>query len=440
MSFTLPSLLNPYLPQKRSNYSNTQFRADLNAGVTVGLVALPLALAIGVASGVRPENSVIAGIVGGTLVSLFGGSRVQIGGPAAAFIGLVFATVIAHGLSGLLIALMMSGFILLAMGLLRMGSLFRFVPEAVITGFTNGIAVLIAVAQIKGFLGLDIAVMPVDLPKQLQSLMHALSTTTWQTALLGMFCLGLLSLNFWTRLPGKLPASMWILLIGTGIGLVFTAINRDGAVIATIGTTFGSFSSSELSLRLPDLGDNGIGARLLTLAGPAIALALLGAIESLLCARMADDLYTKQHKLGPSESEAHDSNRELIGQGIANVITPLFGGIATTGTIARTLTNIRSGAATPVSGIVHAITLLLILVVAAPVAQHIPMTVLAAILLWVAWGILDVRYLAKGALEDRATAALTIVLTLFAGLTPAVFCGVACYWIMKRTMKEKKSV
>jgi sulfate permease, SulP family len=420
----------PFLFSTFGNYQRKDFQADLGAGLTVGLVALPLALAIGVASGVKPENGLITGIVGGALVSIFGGARLQIGGPAAAFIGLVYATVANHGFNGLVIALMMSGLLLLLMGLFKVGNLLQFVPDAVVVGFTNGIALLIVAAQLKSLLGLEALKFPGDMWGQLQVVARATEQINMTTLCLGLVCLGML-----IKWPAaiqqktKLPATICMLFLGSALAPL--ASMCGGEKIATIGSEFGKLDAQLLAFNLPSFSD----ANLITLMGPAISLAMLGAIESLLCARIADDIYTRHAAL--SNPERHDSNQELIGQGIANVITPLFGGIATTGTIARTMTNIKSGGTSPWAGIIHALTLLLFLLIAAPLARHIPMTVLAAILLWVSWNMFDPKYHVKGQRINRVTAVITLILTVTAGLAWAVLIGAAVYWAIHAQIPTK---
>jgi sulfate permease, SulP family len=424
--------MRPYLFDSISSYNRSKFQADLGAGITVGLVALPLALAIGVASGAKPENGLITGIVGGLLVSMFGGSRIQIGGPAAAFIGLVYATTAQFGFDGLMMALMLSGAFMIAMGLLKLGNLLKFIPDAVITGFTSGIALLIVVAQTKAFLGLEIGKLPGDTVGQSKLLWAALPTVNLST-----FLLGIAALAFLFKWPKsltakfKIPTTILVLLLGSLLAPLFSWCG--GQSIATIGSAFGGLGSASLNFHWPDLGNTSISA----LIGPAFSLALLGAIESLLCAKIADDLFNKER--APKTPEVHNSNQELIGQGIANFFTPLFGGLATTGTMARTITNVKSGAQTPFAGIFHAITLLVVLLVAAPLAKHIPMTVLAAILLWVAWGMFDGKYYLQKDRLNAMTAFITLALTIFWGLAAAVLIGTASHALMTRVSQGQSA-
>jgi sulfate permease, SulP family len=433
--------MRPYLFDSISSYNKRKFQADLGAGMTVGLVALPLALAIGAASGAKPENGLITGVIGGLLVSIFGGSRVQIGGPAAAFIGVVYGIVTQFGFDGLMIALMLSGVIMFVLGLLKFGNLLKFIPDAVVVGFTNGIAVLIVVAQIKAFLGLNVEKLPGETIDQARMLWAALPSTNFSTFALGVAALMLLfswPKSIQTKL--KLPATVVVLLLGSLIAPLFSWCG--GQSIATIGSAYGDFGgfgnsggtnglgNGSITLHWPTLGTT----RILDLISPAVSLALLGAIESLLCAKIADDLFNKERN--PQYPEVHDSNQELIGQGIANFFTPLFGGLATTGTMARTITNVKSGAQSPLAGIFHALTLLLILLVAAPLAKYIPMTILAAILFWVAWGMFDVVYHLQKSRINASTALITLTLTIFWGLAPSVIIGTASYWLIRRVTEH----
>jgi sulfate permease, SulP family len=421
--------MRPYIFDSIFSYDRSKFQADLGAGITVGLVALPLALAIGVASGAKPENGLITGVIGGLLVSLFGGSRIQIGGPAAAFIGLVYATTAQFGFDGLMLALMLSGVLMIAMGLLKFGNLIKYIPDAVITGFTSGIALLIVVAQTKAFLGLEVGKLPGDTVGQAKLLWAALPSVNLSTFLLGVAALAFL-FNWPKSLQTKfkIPSTILVLVLGSLLAPLFSWCG--GQSIATIGSAFGGLGSASLSVHWPDIGSTSITA----LIGPAFSLALLGAIESLLCAKIADDLFNKER--APKIPEAHNSNQELIGQGIANFFTPLFGGLATTGTMARTITNVKSGAQSPFAGIFHALTLLLVLLVAAPLAKHIPMTVLAAILLWVSWGMFDSSYYLQKDRLNGLTAFITLALTIFGGLAAAVLIGTASHALMTRAARN----
>jgi SulP family sulfate permease len=355
-------------------YRATDFQADLSSGITVGVVALPLAMAFGIASGVKPEQGIITAIIAGFLISALGGSRVQIGGPAGAFVALLYAIAERFGVANLLIATIMAGVLLFIMGALRLGNLIRFVPVPIIVGFTNGIAVVIALQQVKDFLGLQIERMPANSLSQLHALASHLHTINVSALAVGLLTLGIVVAwpksylrvrPGWRRWLARAPGTIAALIIGTMLVKLF------GLPVETIGSRFGGIPQSLPRLALPDF--NWETAQ--NLVAPTLAIALLGAIESLLCARVADGMI----------DDRHDPNQELMAQGIANFITPFFGGIAATGTIARTVTNVRTGARSPISGMIHALTLLVIVLVAAPLAYDIPLAALAGILLFVAW-------------------------------------------------------
>jgi SulP family sulfate permease len=412
----------PRLLQELRNYDSAKFTADLGAGLTVGLVALPLSIAFGIASGVNPENGLFTAIIAGFLISALGGTRVQIGGPAGAFIVVIYGIVQQYGLANLLIATMMAGVLLLAMGLTGVGALIRFIPVPVVIGFTSGIAVLIALSQVKDFLGLAIGPMPADFFSQVSAIGRHLHTLDWASLAVGLG--SLLVVAMWPRLAtlagragmGNLPGRA--ALVGRIPGTIAALVIATLAVVLfelpveTIATRFGGIPQSLPDLALPAFD----WATVRQLVAPTITIALLGAIESLLCARVADGMI----------HDRHDPNQELMAQGIANMVAPLFGGIPATGTIARTSTNIRAGARTPIAGIVHAATLLLIVLVAAPLAAHIPLAALAAILLFVAfnmgdWG--EFRRLRRFSFNYRAVMLSTFLLTVVFNVTVAVEVG-----------------
>ncbi|WP_457444700.1 SulP family inorganic anion transporter [Roseateles sp. P5_E4] len=413
--------LHPFRPRMlalRAGYSRQRFLADLGAGLTVGIVALPLALAFAIASGLRPEQGLATAIVAGLLISLFGGSSVQIGGPAGAFIVVVYGILQRYGLANLLLATMGAGVLLFAMGALRLGVLVRYIPVAIVTGFTNGIAVLIALAQLKDALGLSRVPMPADFFGQIGVLSaHAAGFNPWAVATTAAAVTVLL---LWPKNIGQQALSgvrRWMALLPS------TVIALVGATLATalldlpletIGSRFGGIPRSLPALAWPDASWEG----LRQLVIPTLTLALLGAIESLLCARVAD-------KLTP-DLPRHDPNQELMAQGIANLVAPLFGGMPATGTIARTVTNIRAGATSPVAGIVHALSLLIILLVAAPLAVHVPLAALAGILLVVAWNMGDWHEFARLRRFNftyRTLLVGTFTLTVVTDLTVAVEVG-----------------
>ena len=385
-------------------YSWPMFVADLGAGVTVGLVALPLAMAFAIASGLAPEAGIYCAIVTGFLISAFGGSRFQIGGPTGAFVVVIAGIVATHGVNGLFMVTMMAGVILVVLGLTGMGTAVKYLPRPVVIGFTNGIAVLIASTQIRDFFGLQIASVPSEFAARLETLASAFPTLSPAATLFGVVSLaGMIVLR---RVVPRVPGAIVALLLGTAAALAF------GAGIDTVGSRFGGIPSGLPQWKVPDFQP----ALIPTLIRPAITVALLGAIESLLSAVVAD-------RMG---GDRHNPNTELVAQGVANIASPLFGGLPATGAIARTATNIRSGARSPVSGMLHAVTLLVVLLVAAPLAKFIPMPVLAAILLMVAWNMGEWHEIPKVlrlTKTDIAVWAVTFGLTVFADLTLAVEVG-----------------
>lgn len=387
-------------------YSLRQFAHDLASGMTVGLVALPLAMAFGIASGVSPEAGLYTAVVAGFLISALGGSRVQIGGPTGAFVVIVAGIVARFGLEGLSLVTLMAGGLLVIMGVSGLGSAVKFIPRPVIIGFTNGIALLIASTQIKDFLGLRTGTVPSSFLPRMKLLAVNIRTLQWQTVAVGIAALAIILL--WPRVNKRVPGSILAVLSCT---FAVTVLHFH---IETIGTKFGGIPQGLPPFTLPHLHAEHIEP----LLPSAFTVALLGAIESLLSAVVADTM----------AGDRHNSNVELIAQGIANIASPLFGGIPATGAIARTATNIRSGAKTPVSGIVHSLTLLVILLAAAPLARYIPLATLAAVLFVVAWNMGEWREIA-GVLRlskaDIAVWAVTFALTVVADLTVAVAVGMA---------------
>ncbi|MBL8448250.1 MAG: sulfate permease [Zoogloeaceae bacterium] len=353
----------PKLADTLQGYGKAQFTHDFAAGLTVGVLALPLAMAFAIASGMSPTAGIWTAIVAGFLISALGGSRVQIGGPTGAFIPIIYAIVVDYGVQNLLIATMLAGFMLLAMGAFRLGNLIRFIPVSVVIGFTNGIAVVIFLSQIKDFLGLKIENLPGEFFGKIHALATHLHTIDLPTVALAVG--SLLLLLFWNRLAGRftwlarMPGPLAVLVIATAAN-TFLQLPVD-----TIGTRFGGIPQEVPPLALPALSLSTLGKLIV----PALTIAMLGAIESLLSARVADNQI----------DDRHDPNQELIAQGIANVVAPVFGGFAATGAIARTATNIRTGGRTPVAGIIHALVLLAVVLALAPLARHIPLATLSAI-------------------------------------------------------------
>ncbi|MDM8348859.1 SulP family inorganic anion transporter [Pseudomonas sp. sp1636] len=381
---------------------------NLVSGVIVGIVALPLAMAFAMASGVKPEQGIYSAIVGGVLVSVFGGSRLQIAGPTGAFIVILASITAEHGIDGLQIATMMAGAMLLALGITRLGAVIKFIPAPVIVGFTAGIGVIIWVGQWQDFFGLP-RVGGEHFHEKVWHLVHLLPQLHPATTLLAMLSLALVLLS--PKLPGlqRVPGPLVAMLVVTLLQALF---QFDG--VATIGSAFGGIPQG-----LPEFGLPAVSlSRIIELIGPAFAIAMLGAIESLLSAVVADGM----------AGSKHDSNQELIGQGIANLATPLFGGFAVTGAIARTATNLRNGGTSPLAGIMHAITLLLIILFLAPLASDIPLCALAAILFVVAYNMSELRHFKRMILRapraDVAILLITFGLTVFSDLVIAVNIGV----------------
>ncbi len=377
---------------------------DLIAGIMVGIVALPLAIAFAIASGVSPEKGLISAVIGGFIVSLLGGSRVQIGGPTGAFIVILYGIVQQYGINGLMLATIMSGIILMIMGFAQFGSLIKFIPYPVIVGFTSGIAVIIFSSQVKDFFGLDIAVVPADFVGKWAAYGQSLPSLNLPT--LGIGVLSLLIILFWPKLSRKVPGSL-IAIIATTVVVQYFHLN-----VATIASRFGEIPSMIPAPTLPHFDF----AAIRQLIMPATTIALLGAIEALLSAVVADGMIGSRHK----------SNMELIAQGAANIITPIFGGIPVTGAIARTATNVKNGGRTPVAGIVHAITLLLIMLLFGKWAKLIPMPTLAAILIIVAWNMSEIKVfqqLLKSPKSDVIVLLTTFGLTVIFDLTLAIEIG-----------------
>ena len=408
------------------NYNMHLFSRDVSAGLTVGMVALPLAMAFGIASGVPPEAGIYTTIIAGFLISVFGGCRVQIGGPAGAFIVIIYGIIAQYGLSNLLIATIGSGIILFLMGLFKLGSFIRFIPVSIVIGFTNGIAVLIGLSQVKDFLGLTIDKMPAGFFGQIEAL--ASHVSTFNPYAFGVALVSFLVVMFWPkgyamngpawkRWIAHLPGTVIVLVLST---VVVSAFNLP---VETIGSKFGGIPQKLPDLAIPDLSFSALRG----LVGPMLTIALLGAIESLLCARVSDAM----------TDDRHDPNQELMGQGIANFIVPFFGGIPATGTIARTVTNIKSGAASPIAGVVHAVTLLVVILAAAPLASDIPLAALAAILMFVSWNMgnwKEFSRLKAMTMSYKVTLVATFLLTVIFDLTVAVEVGlvISCVFFIYR--------
>ncbi len=388
-------------------FARVHWLPNLIAGLVVGIVALPLAMAFAIASGARPEQGIYTAIIGGGLISIFGGSRLQIAGPTGAFIAILAGITAKYGIAGLQVATLMSGVMLLLMGLARMGGVIKFIPAPVVVGFTAGIGVIIFVGQWSEFFGLP---KPVGehFHEKLWHLLQSLPNTHLSTlsfALLGLLLVLLTpKIKFLARVPGPLVAMIVVTLLQM-------ILHMPG--VATIGSAFGGIPTGLPTFVVPEMSV----PQIITLIGPAFTIAMLGAIEALLSAVVADGM----------SGTKHDSNQELIGQGLANIAVPFFGGFAATGAIARTATNIRNGATSPLAGIMHAITLIAVLLFLAPLASDIPLAVLAAILFVVAWNMSEVKHFAHllktAPIADRLILLITFVLTVFADLVVAVNVG-----------------
>ena len=421
----------PKLVDSLKGYTREQLGTDIGAGLTVGVVALPLAMAFAIASGLKPEAGLFSAIIAGFIISALGGSKVQIGGPAGAFIVIVYGILERYGLANLILATAASGVLLFVMGLLKLGTLIRFIPVAVVIGFTNGIAVLIMLSQAKDFLGLKVNNMPADFFGILRTLNEALPTL--QAPAFALACGSLALIVLWQRVfstqqgqaPAKglrrmlqvVPGSIVALIAATSIAL---GLNLP---VETIGSKFGGIPSELPSFVWPEFS----WGSLQHLTMPIMTLTLLGAIESLLCARIADGLI----------GDRHNPNQELMAQGVANFVTPFFGGMPATGTIARTVTNVKSGGRSPVAGMVHALVLLLVVWVAAPLANHVPLATLAAILMFVAWNMGEWHAftdLKQFRAPYRMTLLAVFLLTVMVDLTVAVQFGLfaACITFIYR--------
>jgi len=389
----------------RRGYSFADFRADTLAGLTVAIVALPLAMALAIASGTTPDKGLVTAIVAGFLISALGGSRFQIGGPTGAFIVVVFGVIQAHGFDGLLLATIMAGVMLVAAGLLRLGDLLKYIPGPVVTGFTAGIAVIILASQLKNLAGLTLEREPADFVAKVQALWQVRETVNWAavTVAAGTIAVILIGRRFAPRAPGFLVAVVLAALVSYAFALP----------VDTIASRFGTLPSSLPPIAFPAISLQ----RLHDLMPSALLIAFLAGIEALLSAVVADGMAGTRHR----------SNAELVGQGIANIVSPLFGGLCATGAIARTATNIRAGARSPVAGIMHAVFLLAFMLWAAPLAGYVPLAALAGVLVIVAWNMAEphrLRHLMRAPRDDRLALLLTFGLTVLLDLTVAIAVGV----------------
>lgn len=420
------TMFKPEILNTLKKYSSKTFLNDLTAGIIVGIVALPLAIAFAIASGVEPERGLFTAIIAGFFISLLGGSRVQIGGPTGAFAVIVYGVVAKYGYSGLAAATVMAGILLIMLGAFKMGGLVKFIPYTIVTGFTAGIAVTIATGQIGDFLGLSISVFPEGFSKMPGNFVGKIETyamnithINYYSLIMASVCLALIFI--WPHFCKKIPGSLIVIILATAANILlkkYTGLETD-----TIGSRYGSIPSTLPSPLLPQFSVETITALFPT----SISIAVLAAIESLLSAVVADGM----------TGTKHDSDTELIAQGIANIASPIFGGIPATGAIARTATNIKNGGKTPVAGIIHAITLLLIMLILGKYAVYIPMAALSAVLINVSWnmaGFPAVKALLKGQKSDIFVLAATFLITVFIDLTVAIEFGLgfAAFFFIKK--------
>lgn len=412
-------MFKPELFNSLKNYSTKTFVSDLIAGVIVGVVALPLAIAFAIASGVSPERGLFTAIIAGFCISFFGGSKVQIGGPTGAFAVIVYGVVNKFGYEGLVIATIMAGILLILLGAFKMGGLVKFIPYTIVTGFTAGIAVTILTGQIGDFFGLTTGKMPGDFVGKIKVYIESFNTINWYS--FGIAAISLVVIFLWPKINKKIPGSLIVIILATVVSLILE--HTLGWKTDTIGSRYGAIPSSLPAPTIP-----GISLDLIKQLFPtAISIAVLAAIESLLSAVVADGMIGSKH----------DSNTELIAQGIANIASPIFGGIPATGAIARTATNIKNGGKTPIAGIIHAVVLLLIMLLLGKFAVYIPMAALAAVLVSVAWnmaGIPAIKALLKGQKSDICVLAVTFIITVFIDLTVAIEIGLgfAAFFFIKK--------
>ena len=397
------------------NYTREQFIKDIIAGLIVAIIALPLSIALAIASGVNPEQGLYTAIIAGFFISFLGGSRVQIGGPTAAFVVIIYGIIAEHGIPGLIIATLLAGVMLILMGLFHFGDLIKFIPKTITIGFTLGIAIGIVVGQIKDFLGLNMGAVPAEFLTKLVAYSHNLGSINYITLVIGI--LALLIQIFWPKVSKKIPGSLVAIIVTTLLVAIFKLPVKTIGDLYTIKAGLPSFSMPVLSFSL---------VREMIL--PAFTIAMLAAIESLLSAVVSDGMIGSKHK----------SNAELVGQGVGNILSALFGGIPATGAIARTAANVKNGGRTPVAGMVHALTLLLILLFLMPYASYIPMSCLAAILIIVGYNMSGwrtfVRIIKTAPKSDIAVLIITFLLTLFFDLVIAIEFGMvlAAFLFLKR--------
>lgn len=412
-------MFKPELINSIKTYSFKTFLSDLTAGIIVGIVALPLAIAFSIASGLPPERGLFTAITAGFCISLFGGSKVQIGGPTGAFAVIIYAAVNEFGYSGLVTATLMAGIMLILMGIFKMGGLIKFIPYTIITGFTAGIAVTIASGQIGDFFGLTLKELPSDFIGRIQVYAGNFSAVNFYSLAIAVISLAVIFL--WPKITKKIPGSLIVILLASIVNIILE--RTLGWHTETIGSRYGSIPASLPLPSMPEISPSAI----TRLFPTAVSIAMLAAIESLLSASVADGM----------TGTKHDSNTELIAQGIANILSPIFGGIPATGAVARTATNIKNGGKTPVAGIIHSVTLLLIMLALGKFVLYIPMAAISAVLVSVAWnmaGFGSIRALMKGQKSDIFVLATTFLLTVFIDLTVAIGAGLgfAAFFFIKK--------
>lgn len=412
-------MFKPELINSIKTYSFKTFLSDLTAGIIVGIVALPLAIAFSIASGLPPERGLFTAITAGFCISLFGGSKVQIGGPTGAFAVIIYAAVNEFGYSGLVTATLMAGIMLILMGIFKMGGLIKFIPYTIITGFTAGIAVTIASGQIGDFFGLTLKELPSDFIGRIQVYAGNFSAVNFYSLAIAVISLAVIFL--WPKITKKIPGSLIVILLASIVNIILE--RTLGWHTETIGSRYGPIPASLPLPSMPEISP----AAITRLFPTAVSIAMLAAIESLLSASVADGM----------TGTKHDSNTELIAQGIANILSPIFGGIPATGAVARTATNIKNGGKTPVAGIIHSVTLLLIMLALGKFVLYIPMAAISAVLVSVAWnmaGFGSIRALMKGQKSDIFVLATTFLLTVFIDLTVAIGAGLgfAAFFFIKK--------
>lgn len=412
-------MFKPELINSIKTYSFKTFLSDLTAGIIVGIVALPLAIAFSIASGLPPERGLFTAITAGFCISLFGGSKVQIGGPTGAFAVIIYAAVNEFGYSGLVTATLMAGIMLILMGIFKMGGLIKFIPYTIITGFTAGIAVTIASGQIGDFFGLTLKELPSDFIGRIQVYAGNFSAVNFYSLAIAVISLAVIFL--WPKITKKIPGSLIVILLASIVNIILE--RTLGWHTETIGSRYGSIPASLPLPSMPEISPSAI----TRLFPTAVSISMLAAIESLLSASVADGM----------TGTKHDSNTELIAQGIANILSPIFGGIPATGAVARTATNIKNGGKTPVAGIIHSVTLLLIMLALGKFVLYIPMAAISAVLVSVAWnmaGFGSIRALMKGQKSDIFVLATTFLLTVFIDLTVAIGAGLgfAAFFFIKK--------